>query len=120
MLGHATEHLRSGSAGATQSESEHQPLGHAPSGSAAAAVSAALRATPGAYERSGQSRARGSFSEYSVSTRDNTPVPEPNAFGVTSFLPRLGILPRKVRTAEEAVARLASQLLSTRLRNRTK
>jgi hypothetical protein len=111
-LGRAAEHLRSGSAAAAQSESEHQPeppLGsHAPSGSAAAAVSTALRATPGAYARSGQSRARGSFSEYSVSTRDNTPVPEPNAFGVTSFLPGLGILPRKVRTAEEAVARLAS------------
>ena len=43
-----------------------------------------------------------------MSTRDNTPVPTPNGFGVSSVLPGLGILPRKVRTAEEAVARLKS------------
>ena len=46
-LGRATERLRSGSAAA--SKSEHQAEG------AAATVSATLRATPGAYERSGQS-----------------------------------------------------------------
>ena len=76
--------------------------------SAKGAVATALRANPGAYERSGQSHARGSFREYSVSTRDNTPTPPTNSFGVSSILPGLGILPRKVHTAEEAVERLRS------------
>jgi hypothetical protein len=43
-----------------------------------------------------------------VSTRDNTPAPPTNSFGVSSVLPGLGILPRKVHTVEEAVERLRS------------
>ena len=73
-----------------------------------AVVAATLHANPGAYDRSGQARARGSFANYNVSTRDNTPVPKLNGFGVSSVLPGLGILPRKVRTVEEAVVRLQS------------
>ena len=73
---------------------------------------AALRSRAGAYERSGQAEGKsigaglGAFgsavSSYQMSTRDNTPLPEPNSFGVSSVIPGLGVLPRKVRTAAEA------------------
>ena len=37
-----------------------------------------------------------------ISTRDNTPVPLVNSFGVSSVLPGYGVLPKKVTTAAEA------------------
>ena len=39
---------------------------------------------------------------------DNTPLPLTNHFGVSTVLPGYGILPRKVRTTEEALDRLYS------------
>jgi hypothetical protein len=82
-------------------------------------VGAALRAKLGAYEGSGQAEgqgisagigvsAGGRSSRYGLSTRDNTPVPETNSFGVPTVIPGLGILPRKVRTAAEAAERVRS------------
>ena len=71
----------------------------------------ALRAHRGSYERSGQGVAAGAIgwegkgkmgSTYQLSTRDNTPVPPTNTFGVSSVIPGLGILPKKVRTMAEA------------------
>lgn len=92
---------------------------HAPSESTEALVGAALRAKRGAYERSGQAEGRGISagigggvderpSRYRLSTRDNTPVPETNSFGVSTVIPGLGILPRKVGTAKEAAERVRS------------
>ena len=81
---------------------------------------AALRAKLGAYEGSGQADGKGisagigvsadgvRSSRYGLSTRDNTPVPETNSFGVSTVIPGLGILPRKVRTAAEAAERVRS------------
>ena len=45
---------------------------------------------PGAHPHSG------------ISTRANTPVPAVNSFGVSTVLPGYGILPKKVRTPQEA------------------
>ena len=39
---------------------------------------------------------------FAISTRENTPLPPVNRFGVSSVLPGFGILPKKVFTAEEA------------------
>jgi hypothetical protein len=82
-------------------------------------IGAALRAKLGAYEASGQAEGKGisagvgvsaggRSSRYGMSTRDNTPVPETNSFGVSTVIPGLGILPRKVRTAAEAAERVRS------------
>ena len=105
-----------------------QHVGAASSGMAAASshgqsteavVGAALRAKLGAYEESGQAEGKGisagigvsaggRSSRYGLSTRDNTPVPSTNSFGVPTVIPGLGILPRKVRTAAEAAERVRS------------
>ncbi len=45
----------------------------------------------------------GANPRYGMSTRDNTPLPAVNSFGVSSVLPGYGILPKKVRTASEAL-----------------
>lgn len=45
----------------------------------------------------------GANENYGMSTRDNTPLPLVNSFGVSSVLPGYGILPKKVRTAAEAL-----------------
>ena len=92
-----------------------------PEDSTRAVVGAALRAKLGAYERSGQADGKGISSgiggataderpsrRYGLSTRDNTPVPQTNSFGVSTVIPGLGILPRKVRTAAEAAKRVRS------------
>lgn len=81
-------------------------------------LGAALRAKLGAYEDSGQAEGKGisagvgantgDRSRYQLSTRHNTPVPATNSFGVSTVIPGLGILPRKVRTAAEAVERVRS------------
>lgn len=83
-------------------------------------VGAALRAKFGAFKASGQGEGRGissavgdiatskRASQYRLSTRHNTPVPETNSFGVSTVIPGLGILPRKVRTAAEALERVRS------------
>lgn len=39
---------------------------------------------------------------FAISTRENTPLPPVNRFGVSSVIPGFGILPKKVFTAEEA------------------
>jgi hypothetical protein len=57
--------------------------------------------------------AAGSWAEYcadpplTVTSRQNTPLPKPNSFGVTTSLPGLGILPKKVYTVDAAREALA-------------
>jgi len=45
----------------------------------------------------------GSHPHSGISTRANTPLPAVNSFGVSTVLPGYGILPKKVRTAAEAL-----------------
>jgi hypothetical protein len=44
----------------------------------------------------------GANERYGISTRDNTPLPAVNSFGVSTVIPGYGILPKKVRTPQEA------------------
>ena len=43
---------------------------------------------------------------YGLTTRDNTPLPAVNSFGVSTILPGFGVLPKKVQTFAEARERL--------------
>lgn len=50
----------------------------------------------------GTTPVEGADEHYGISTRDNTPLPPVNSFGVSSVVPGYGILPKKVRSPEEA------------------
>lgn len=65
----------------------------------------------GAYERSLDPKPGASISGpgtdkrrkgYGLTTRDNTPLPELNSFGVSTVLPGFGVLPKKVTDITEA------------------
>ena len=65
------------------------------------AAASPLTAVSGAYQAS-LDVPDGGDPLFAISTRDNTPLPPTNRFGVSSVLPGFGIMPKKVFTAEEA------------------
>lgn len=68
---------------------------------AATTAESPLTAVAGVYQAS-LNVADGDDPLFAISTRENTPLPSVNRFGVSSVIPGFGIMPKKVFTAEEA------------------